>query len=98
MCIPTSHWLLRKKSTERLKKGIQLPACSLEKSRGRSLSKREYGVTFVGARDQIERQLKERKDIPHEKVWAAASYLANLKKVKIRVSFIVFLNLPLLFV
>ena len=57
-----------------------------------------YGVTFVGARDQIERQLKERKDIPHEKVWAAASYLANLKKVKIRVSFIVFLNLPLLFV
>jgi len=55
-------------------------------------------VTFVGARDQIERQLKERKDIPHEKVWAAASYLANLKKVKIRVSFIVFLNLPLLFV
>ena len=61
MCIPTSHWLLRKKSTERLKKGIQLPACSLEKSQGRSLSKREYSVTFVGARDQIERQLKERR-------------------------------------
>jgi len=40
-----------------------------------------YGVTFVGAREQIEKQLKERKDIPHEKVWAAASYLA--KKVKI---------------
>ena len=47
-----------------------------------------YGVTFVGARDQIERQLKERKDIPHEKVWAAASYLA--KKVKFFVSFVVF--------
>lgn len=36
-----------------------------------------YGVTFVGAREQVERQLKERKDIPHEKVWAAASYVAK---------------------
>ena len=54
-----------------------------------------YGVTFVGARDQIERQLKERKDIPHEKVWAAASYLA--KKVKV-LSPSLSLNLPLLFV
>ena len=45
-------------------------------------------MTFVGARDQIERQLKERKDIPHEKVRAAASYLA--KKVKFFVSFVVF--------
>ena len=36
-----------------------------------------YGVTFIGARDQIERQLKERKDIPDEECWLAASYLAK---------------------
>ncbi|TFK37584.1 hypothetical protein BDQ12DRAFT_607612 [Crucibulum laeve] len=37
-----------------------------------------YGVTFVGARDQIERQLKDRKDIAEEDCWPAASYLAKL--------------------
>ena len=36
-----------------------------------------YGVTFVGARNQIERQLKERKDIPPEDCWPAAAYLAK---------------------
>lgn len=36
-----------------------------------------YGVTFVGAREQVEKQLKDRKDIPHEKLWAAASYIAK---------------------
>ncbi|KAF8890704.1 hypothetical protein BD779DRAFT_1438161 [Infundibulicybe gibba] len=36
-----------------------------------------YGVTFVGAREQIERQLKDRKDLPEEECWAAASYLAK---------------------
>jgi DNA-directed RNA polymerase, mitochondrial len=36
-----------------------------------------YGVTFIGARDQIERQLKERKDIPQEECWLAAAYLAK---------------------
>jgi DNA-directed RNA polymerase len=36
-----------------------------------------YGVTFVGAREQVEKQLKERKDIPNEKVWSAASYVAK---------------------
>jgi DNA-directed RNA polymerase len=36
-----------------------------------------YGVTFVGARDQIEKQLKERKDIPEEECWLVASYLAK---------------------
>lgn len=36
-----------------------------------------YGVTFIGARDQIERQLKDRKDIPFEECWLAASYLAK---------------------
>ncbi|KAF8127344.1 DNA/RNA polymerase [Mycena galopus ATCC 62051] len=36
-----------------------------------------YGVTFVGARDQIEKQLKDRKDIPEEECWLAASYLAK---------------------
>lgn len=37
-----------------------------------------YGVTFIGARDQIEKQLKDRKDIPAEDCWMAASYLAKL--------------------
>ena len=36
-----------------------------------------YGVTFIGAREQIERQLKERKDIPEEECWYAAAYLAK---------------------
>ncbi|EIW56833.1 DNA/RNA polymerase [Trametes versicolor FP-101664 SS1] len=36
-----------------------------------------YGVTFVGARDQIERQLKDRGDVPIEQCWLAASYLAK---------------------
>ncbi|KAJ7737868.1 DNA/RNA polymerase [Mycena maculata] len=36
-----------------------------------------YGVTFIGARDQIEKQLKDRKDLPEEECWLAASYLAK---------------------
>jgi len=36
-----------------------------------------YGVTFIGARDQIERQLKERRDLPEEECWLAAAYLAK---------------------
>lgn len=36
-----------------------------------------YGVTFVGAREQIEKQLKDRHDIPDELCWTAASYLAK---------------------
>ena len=36
-----------------------------------------YGVTFIGAREQIEKQLKERKDIPQEECWLAAAYLAK---------------------
>lgn len=36
-----------------------------------------YGVTFIGARDQIEKQLKDRKDIPAEECWMAAAYLAK---------------------
>ena len=36
-----------------------------------------YGVTFVGAREQIERQLKDRKEIPEEECWVAATYLAK---------------------
>lgn len=37
-----------------------------------------YGVTFVGARDQIEKQLKERKDVDPAETWMAASYLAKM--------------------
>ncbi|EJF55919.1 DNA/RNA polymerase [Dichomitus squalens LYAD-421 SS1] len=36
-----------------------------------------YGVTYVGARDQIERQLKDRGDIPAEMCWSASAYLAK---------------------
>ncbi|KAI0340467.1 DNA/RNA polymerase [Trametopsis cervina] len=36
-----------------------------------------YGVTFIGAREQIENRLKERSDIPEEQAWRAASYLAR---------------------
>ncbi|KAI8377793.1 uncharacterized protein BYT42DRAFT_546425 [Radiomyces spectabilis] len=36
-----------------------------------------YGVTFIGARLQIENRLKERGDLPPEKIYALASYLAR---------------------
>jgi DNA-directed RNA polymerase len=36
-----------------------------------------YGVTFVGARDQIERQLKERGDVPLGECHLAAAYLTK---------------------
>jgi len=36
-----------------------------------------YGVTFIGARDQIERQLKDKKVLQEEECWLAASYLAK---------------------
>ncbi|KZT65062.1 DNA/RNA polymerase [Daedalea quercina L-15889] len=37
-----------------------------------------YGVTYIGAREQIEKQLKERGDIPPEDCWTAAAYLTKL--------------------
>jgi DNA-directed RNA polymerase len=36
-----------------------------------------YGVTFVGARDQIEKQLKDRGDVPLEECYLASIYLAK---------------------
>ncbi|KAI0270564.1 DNA/RNA polymerase [Gloeopeniophorella convolvens] len=36
-----------------------------------------YGVTFVGAREQIEKQLKDRGDVPLEDCYMAAAYLAK---------------------
>ncbi|CCL99811.1 uncharacterized protein FIBRA_01835 [Fibroporia radiculosa] len=36
-----------------------------------------YGVTFIGAREQIEKQLKDRGDIAAEECWLAASYVAK---------------------
>jgi DNA-directed RNA polymerase len=36
-----------------------------------------YGVTFIGARDQIDKQLTARGDIAKEDCWGAASYLAK---------------------
>jgi DNA-directed RNA polymerase len=36
-----------------------------------------YGVTFVGAREQIDKQLRDRGDIPFEECYLAAAYLAK---------------------
>jgi DNA-directed RNA polymerase len=36
-----------------------------------------YGVTYVGARDQIEKQLKDRGDIPPEQCFEISSYLTK---------------------
>lgn len=36
-----------------------------------------YGVTFVGAREQIERQLRDKKELPEEECWGASAYLAK---------------------
>ena len=37
-----------------------------------------YGVTFVGAREQIAKQLKDRGDIEAHEIWACSSYLAKV--------------------
>ncbi|KXN82382.1 DNA-directed RNA polymerase, mitochondrial [Leucoagaricus sp. SymC.cos] len=37
-----------------------------------------YGVTYVGAREQIEKQLKDRNDIPEEECWNTAAYLTHV--------------------
>ena len=42
-----------------------------------------YGVTYVGARAQIEKQLKDRGDIPLTDCWGASAYLA--KKVMLSI-------------
>ena len=36
-----------------------------------------YGVTFIGAREQIEKQLKESPHVPKEEAYMAAAYLAK---------------------
>jgi len=37
-----------------------------------------YGVTLIGAKDQVMRRLQDRKDVPAEKIWLAGGYLARL--------------------
>ncbi|CAO1634603.1 unnamed protein product [Sympodiomycopsis kandeliae] len=37
-----------------------------------------YGVTFIGAKAQVQKQLEDRGDIPGDKIWTAATYLAKL--------------------
>ncbi|PKI83694.1 DNA-directed RNA polymerase [Malassezia vespertilionis] len=37
-----------------------------------------YGVTFVGAKNQVMRQLVDRGDVPAEELWGTASYLAKV--------------------
>ena len=36
-----------------------------------------YGVTFVGAREQIERQLRDKKEFPEEECWPLSTYVAQ---------------------
>ncbi|KAI5119282.1 hypothetical protein M0805_008061 [Coniferiporia weirii] len=36
-----------------------------------------YGVTYIGAREQIEKQLRDRGDIPANEAWNASAYLAR---------------------
>lgn len=36
-----------------------------------------YGVTFVGARAQIEKQLRERGDLNRNQLWTTSTYLAR---------------------
>jgi DNA-directed RNA polymerase len=54
-----------------------------------------YGVTFVGARDQIEKRLEETGQIPIEECWQASSYLAKKVRLSCRVyTAINFIHLP----
>jgi DNA-directed RNA polymerase, mitochondrial len=36
-----------------------------------------YGVTYVGARAQIEKQLKEKGELSEEECWEASAYVAK---------------------
>ena len=60
-----------------VKYGIMLDGKITRKVVKQTVMTTVYGVTFIGAREQIERQLKERKDIPEEECWAAAAYVAK---------------------
>jgi DNA-directed RNA polymerase len=42
-----------------------------------------YGVTFIGAREQIEKQLKDKGDLAAEDCWTGASYLAKVVSLTI---------------
>ncbi|KAL5478724.1 RPO41 [Sanghuangporus weigelae] len=37
-----------------------------------------YGVTFIGAREQIAKQLKDRGDVEAHEIWSCSSYLAKV--------------------
>lgn len=37
-----------------------------------------YGVTFIGAKNQVQRQLADRGDIPVEELFNLATYLARI--------------------
>ncbi|KAG1773841.1 hypothetical protein EDD22DRAFT_841721 [Suillus occidentalis] len=36
-----------------------------------------YGVTYIGAREQIEKQLRDKNVVPEEECWGASAYLAK---------------------
>ena len=42
-----------------------------------------YGVTFVGARAQIEKQLKDLENFPQEKAWSVSAYLTKLVRYQL---------------
>jgi DNA-directed RNA polymerase len=49
-----------------------------------------YGVTYVGARDQIEKQLRDKVNIPQEARWKISAYVA--RQVSDTVSLCIFLS------
>lgn len=68
---------VKKDATMGVKFGMMLDGKITRKVVKQTVMTTVYGVTFVGARDQIEKQLKERSDIPPEECWTAAAYLAR---------------------
>lgn len=64
-------------AADRHKYGMMLDGKITRKVVKQTVMTTVYGVTFVGARDQIEKQLKERVDVPSEECWNAAAYVAR---------------------
>ncbi|ODN96443.1 DNA-directed RNA polymerase, mitochondrial [Cryptococcus wingfieldii CBS 7118] len=64
------------------KKSGHAVACLIDEALGRKVVKQTvmttvYGVTFVGARDQIAKQLQARGDVSQDDIFAVSSYIAK---------------------
>ena len=68
---------IKEDAAKGVKHGVMLDGKITRKVVKQTVMTTVYGVTFIGAREQIERQLKEGKGIPDEECWSAASYLAK---------------------